>query len=373
MTERSSKIPSERLVQSAPEVATAFRAMRAAIEKAGPLDYATREYLMLAAFAAAGYEESFRIHAERAVKRGLSKAAMQQAVLVPFGATTAMLPVVRALEWIDEAFAKYVPEIHKATAPDGAVIGAARSGDGSPLLLVHGASSERARWRPVMPAFATRFTVYAMDRRGRGASTDAKEYSLEREVADVAALVDSIGGSVDVLAHSYGAICALEATRVTRNMRRLVLYEPPVPVEGEDTAALQGTIEEIEKHLARDDRAAALETFFARNLRMSEAEIARLRALPTWQARLGLAHTLARELREARRYRFDAARFKEYGIPTLLILGGDSPPRHQQASRQLQAALAGSKLAVLAGHKHVAMDTGTDLFTATVLDFFARS
>lgn len=375
MAEPPSKIPSERLRDSAPDVAAAFRTMRAAIEKAGPLDYTTREYLMLAAFAIAGYEESFRIHAERAVKRGLSKAALQQAVLVPFGATTAMLPVVRALEWIDEAFAKYAPEIHKVTAPDGAVIGAARSGDGSPLLLVHGASSERSRWRAVMPAFATRSTVYAMDRRGRGASTDAREYSLEREVADVAALVDSIGGPVDVLAHSYGAICALEATRATRNIRRLVLYEPPITVDGpaEDAKALEGTIEEIERHLVRDDRAAALESFFARNLRMSEAEIARVRAQPTWTARLALAHTLPRELREARRYRLDAARFRDYSIPTLLILGGDSPPRHQQASRLLQSALAGSKLAVLAGHKHVAMDTGTDLFTVTVLDFFARN
>jgi pimeloyl-ACP methyl ester carboxylesterase len=349
--------------------------MRAAIDKAGPLDYATREYLMLTAFAIAGYEESFRIHAERAVKRGLSKAAMQQAVLVPFGATTAMLPVVRALDWIDDAFAKYAPEIHKVTAPDGVVIGAARSGDGPPLLLVHGASSERSRWRAVMPAVGTRFTVFAMDRRGRGASTDAKEYNLEREVADVAAMVDSIGDPVDVLAHSYGAICALEATRVTRNMRRLVLYEPPILVEGtaEDAALFEGTIAEIEGRLARDERAGALESFFTRNLRMSEAEIARVRTQPSWPARLALAHTLPRELREARRYRFDAARFRDYRIPTLLMLGGDSPPRHQQASRLLQSALAGSKLAVLAGHKHVAMDTGTDVFTATVLDFFARN
>jgi len=50
----SSKIPSERLAEASPEVAAAFKSLRAAIEKHGPLDYATREYLMLAAFAAAG-------------------------------------------------------------------------------------------------------------------------------------------------------------------------------------------------------------------------------------------------------------------------------------------------------------------------------
>jgi len=373
MSERSSKIPSERLRESAPEVAASFRAMRAAIEKAGPLDYATREYLMLAAFAAAGFEESFRIHAERAVKRGLSKAAMQQAVLVPFGATTAMLPVVRALEWIDEAFARHAPQIHEVEVADGAVIGAGRTGDGPPLLLVHGATSDRSRWRPVLPALEARFTVYAMDRRGRGASTDAPQHSLEREVADVAATVDSIGGPVDVIAHSYGAICALEATRATRHMRRLVLYEPPIAVPGEDGAMLAATIEEIERHLSRNDPGAALTAFYSRNLRMPEAEIARLQSLPSWLARLAIAPTLPRELREARRYRLDAAAFRDYTIPTLLVLGGDSAPRHKEATALLQSALAGSKLAVLAGHKHVAMDTGAELFAATVLDFFARN
>jgi pimeloyl-ACP methyl ester carboxylesterase/alkylhydroperoxidase/carboxymuconolactone decarboxylase family protein YurZ len=373
MSERSSKIPSERLREGAPDVAASFRAMRAAIEKAGPLDYATREYLMLAAFAAAGFEESFRIHAERSVKRGLSRAAMQQAVLVPFGATTAMLPVVRALEWIDDAFARHGPEMHEVEVADGAVLGAAKTGDGPPLLLVHGASSDRSRWRPVLPPLEARFTVYAMDRRGRGASTDAPQHSLEREIADVAAMVDSIGGPVDVIAHSYGAICALEATRATRNMRRLVLYEPPVAVPGEDGAMLGATIEEIERHLARQDAAAALTAFYARNLRMPEAEIDRLRSLPSWPARLAVAPTLPRELREARRYRFDAAAFRGHSMPTLLILGGDSAPRHKEATALLQSALAGSKLALLAGHKHVAMDTGPELFAATVLDFFARS
>src|SRR5438067_5550345 len=214
----SGKIPSERLRDANSDVAVSFRALRAAIEKAGPLDYATREYLLLAAFAAAGYEESFRIHAKRAVERGLSKAAMQQAVLVPFGATTAMLPVVRALEWIDEAFAGHSPEIHSVTSRDGTAIGYARVGAGPALVLVHGATSERSRWRPVLGALASRFAVYAMDRRGRGASKDAGDYAIEREFADVAALVDSIGEPVTVIAHSYGAICALEATRLTSHI-----------------------------------------------------------------------------------------------------------------------------------------------------------
>lgn len=370
------KIPSERLRDANSEVATSFRQLRAAIDKAGPLDYATREYLMLAAFAAAGYEESFRIHARRAVERGLSKAAMQQAVLVPFGATTAMLPVVRALEWIDDAFVQHRPEIHSVSSRDGTAIGYTRSGAGPALVLVHGATSERSRWRPVLGALASRYTVYALDRRGRGASKDAADYAIEREFADVAALVDSISGPVAVIAHSYGAICALEATRLTPNIKRLVLYEPPIATQAmsaEDAAALEATIEEIERQLAREDRAGALETFYTRNLRMPEAELAAVRSLPNWPARLALAHTLPRELRETRRYRFDAGRFRNYAVPTLLVLGGDSVPRYHESTALLHRSLTGAKLAVLAGQKHTAIDAAPELFAATALDFLARN
>ena len=58
----------------------------------------------------------------------------------------------------------------------------------------------------MLPKLAERFTVYAMDRRGRAPSGDAKEYSISNEADDIAAVVDAIGGPVVVLAHSYGAL-----------------------------------------------------------------------------------------------------------------------------------------------------------------------
>ncbi len=35
-----------------------------------------------------------------------------------------------------------------------------------------------------------------------------EEYSIELEFDDVAAVIDGIGGDVDVLGHSHGAVCA---------------------------------------------------------------------------------------------------------------------------------------------------------------------
>jgi pimeloyl-ACP methyl ester carboxylesterase len=60
------------------------------------------------------------------------------------------------------------------------------SGDGPPIVLVHGTPADHTRWRPLLPYLERQVTVHAIDRRGRGGSGDAPEYSLEREYEDVA-------------------------------------------------------------------------------------------------------------------------------------------------------------------------------------------
>src|SRR5215203_2479450 len=66
------------------------------------------------------------------------------------------------------------------TSKDGTTIAYWRSGDGPPLVLVHGTTADHSRWTPVMPAFERRFTVCAIDRRGRGGSGDPDDYAIGR-------------------------------------------------------------------------------------------------------------------------------------------------------------------------------------------------
>src|SRR4051812_23654476 len=61
------------------------------------------------------------------------------------------------------------------------------------LLLVHGATADHTTWRKVGPRLAQRRSVFAMDRRGRGASGDGPAYAIEREYEDIAAAADAIG------------------------------------------------------------------------------------------------------------------------------------------------------------------------------------
>jgi pimeloyl-ACP methyl ester carboxylesterase len=98
---------------------------------------------------------------------------------------------------------------------DGTPIAHQRSGIGAPLVLVHGTGGAYTRWEPILTALQTHFTVYAVDRRGRGESGDADTYAIEREFEDIAAIVDSLGEPALLLGHSFGAICALEAALLT--------------------------------------------------------------------------------------------------------------------------------------------------------------
>src|SRR5262245_54898114 len=118
------------------------------------------------------------------------------------------------------------------TSVDNTAIAFARSGAGPPLVLVHGTTADHTRWKPLLPRLEADFTVYAVDRRGRGGSADALDYFIEREFDDIATVVDAIGEPVLLLGHSYGAICSLEASLRTRNVRKLVLYEPPIRTAG---------------------------------------------------------------------------------------------------------------------------------------------
>jgi pimeloyl-ACP methyl ester carboxylesterase len=132
------------------------------------------------------------------------------------------------------------------TSKDGTPISYWQSGQGSPLVLVHGTAADHGRWAPVLPAFEQRFSVCAIDRRGRGGSGDPEDhYAIEREFEDISTVVDSVGVPAVLLGHSYGALCALETVLLTRKVRKLVLYEPGIEVAGQEIYP-QEVIERLE-------------------------------------------------------------------------------------------------------------------------------
>lgn len=254
------------------------------------------------------------------------------------------------------------------TSADGTTIGWETSGSGPPLLLVHGTTADHTRWAGISPQLEQHYTVHAMDRRGRGASTDDPEgYHVLREAEDVAAVIDAIGEPVDVLGHSHGGLCSLEGALLTDGVRKMVLYEPPIPTGVEMYPP--GAPDRMQAMIDDGKLEGALELFFREVVRMPDHEFVEYRELPVWKRRIQLAPTIPRELTVDRSYRFDAGKFADLHLPVLLLLGGDSPPIFQKAIETADAALPDSRVVVLPSQQHIAMDTNPELFMSEVLDF----
>jgi pimeloyl-ACP methyl ester carboxylesterase len=122
--------------------------------------------------------------------------------------------------------------MHTTTSRDGTTVAYVSEGHGDPLVLVPGAFSYRRYPGLVKLAgpLAARFTVYSYDRRGRGDSGDTKPYAVEREIEDLAAVIDAAGGHAHVWGLSSGAVPALEAAAAGLPIRRLAVHEPPFVV-----------------------------------------------------------------------------------------------------------------------------------------------
>ena len=254
--------------------------------------------------------------------------------------------------------------LEHVTSSDGTRIGYRRSGEGPPLVLAHGATSAHWSFRFVVPLLADRFSVHAVDRRGRGDSGDQAEYAIEREFEDLAAVVDSIHEPANLFGHSYGATAALGAALVARNLQKLILYEasPGFTVVARDDVA------RIDELVARDEREEALVHAF-RSLGLTPDEVEQLRDSPTWSARVAAAHTLAREIRAEEAYRVDGERFRALAVPALLLLGDESPSWAEEGTERIRAALPNARVAVLRGQGHMANVTAPELLADEIARF----
>jgi pimeloyl-ACP methyl ester carboxylesterase len=260
-------------------------------------------------------------------------------------------------------------QVDTVVSADGTPIAVWRSGTGPPLVLVHGATADHSRWAPALPALEEHFTVMAMDRRGRGRSGDADEYALERETEDVVAVVESAGEEVNLLGHSHGGVCAVEAARLTDALQKLILYEPPMGF----LVAPAEVVQRLGELLDAGEREEMLTFFMRQVVGLPEEQVDLMRSLPAWQARLAAADTIPREELANREYAWEPDRFRDVHVPALYLQGGDSPEPFRLAGEALASALPDCRVVVMPGQSHTAIDTGTDLFTTEVLSFLRPS
>jgi pimeloyl-ACP methyl ester carboxylesterase len=289
----------------------------------------------------------------------------------PDGATLALFEVA----------AQDAPAAQATPAAPSQSTGAAGTPEPAPraalpaLLLVHGATADHTTWRTVGPALASTRRVLAIDRRGRGASTDGTDYSIEREYDDIAAVAQALaattGGPIDVVGHSYGGRVALGASLRTPAIRRLVVYEgAPVP-PGESYGA-PGLVEDVRAALDRGDNEAALSTFLQGIVGLSDAALDSYRSEPVWPARVAAAPTILREIEAEASPAASIDALGRATEPVLLILGSVSRSPFRIGTDALAERLADARVEVIKGAAHAAHHTHVDAFVRIVEAFLDR-
>ena len=262
------------------------------------------------------------------------------------------------------------PQLVTINSVDGTPIALWKSGSGPSVLMVPGTSADHSAWDSVAALLADSFSVYTMDRRGRGASGDAGSYAIEREFEDVAAAANALPAPVHLFGHSFGGTCALEAALRTQNLASLMIYEGgPKPhgmrIIGDEFIA------NLEQLIADGNREEALSTFMLNAAGVTPEELPVLRQHHAWPSRVAAAHTIPRELRAVNDYGADMSKLATLTIPTLLIVGSETEPRRREMFERVVTLLPNARLAVLSGQRHAAHQTAPALLAATLRDFLA--
>ncbi|SDI28606.1 alpha/beta fold hydrolase [Nonomuraea jiangxiensis] len=144
------------------------------------------------------------------------------------------------------------------TSADGTTIGYRKLGAGPGLLLVSGGYLAAQHYMALARPLSSTFTVYVMDRRGRGRSGPPGErYRMARECEDVAALLAGTGTRL-VFGHSSGGLIALQAALESPAITKVAVYEPALSMYGAFDLSWRAR---FERELDRGRPAEALVTF----------------------------------------------------------------------------------------------------------------
>ena len=203
-----------------------------------------------------------------------------------------------------------------------------------PLVLVHGANGDRDTFALIEGLLAERHSVWVYSRRGRGGSGDGPDYSLQKEVDDVLALLAAAGDPAHLVGHSGGALYCLLAAMQGPPLRSLVLYEPPWRLNRFDTTV----IDDVQAALDAGNADRALEIFFA-SVGGADHEVEVLRSLePVWQRIREGVQRVPRETRLTPEERGRVMAFRPPDVATLYIYGEETDRRSFRPLRTLPNA-----------------------------------
>jgi pimeloyl-ACP methyl ester carboxylesterase len=184
------------------------------------------------------------------------------------------------------------------TSADGSRIAYDRSGSGPAVILVGGALGYRKfkKMEELAELLSERCTVINYDRRGRGDSTEEQPFShtgaLDREIEDIAALIDAEGGRASLWGWSSGGALAVRAAGAKIGVERVSVYEVPFMVDPDHDRPTPDYGERLDELVAADDRNGAVRHFMRNSMGIPAPFVAAMRLMPMWKGLKSTAHTL---------------------------------------------------------------------------------
>jgi pimeloyl-ACP methyl ester carboxylesterase len=249
--------------------------------------------------------------------------------------------------------------MNKVMSADGTAIVYDRAGQGPAVILVDGALCSRAQgpMPELAKQLASRFTVYNYDRRGRGDSGDAEVYAIEREVEDLAALIEEAGGTAYVYGSSSGAALALEAAAAGLPISKVAAFEAPFVVDDSRKPIPRTWAADMAELAAADRRGDAIRYFMTKGIGLPGLVVTMMKLMPAWKQMKAVAHTLPYDATVLRENCFgqplDASQWESVKAPALVVGGGKSPQWMRTSVKAVAAAVPGAEHREIPGQNHM--------------------
>lgn len=258
------------------------------------------------------------------------------------------------------------------------------TGNGEPVIFIHGGSGEYSDWATLSESYAKDFRVITYSRRYNYPNQNKpiiENFSEETEADDLAKMVQKLNlEPVHLVGHSFGSLTALAfAIKYPELTRSLVLSEPPIMNWLTDLEGGQSEYEKFHNVLMRPvkiafdlrDTNAVLRHmttyFYGEDLSAKLPANVRTKLtnnFPEWQALVNSPKAFTTVRRE------DVSSLK---MPVLIISGGKSFASLQLISRELVRILPHAKHFHVAEGSHDYWLTHSKDVSGAVHDFLENS
>lgn len=258
---------------------------------------------------------------------------------------------------------------------DGTQIAFDQIGNGPVVILVDSALASRTLCVKLAKLLAEEFTVINYDRRGRGDSTDIQPYAVEREVEDIEALIDTLGGSAFIFGSSSGAVLALEAAnKLPSKIKKQILYEPPFIVDDSRPPMSDDFLDQVKGLLAENKRSSALKLFFSTAMGIPGIFIFIMSLMPSWSQSKAVAHTLPYDLEILGNTQqgkpLSADRWSAAKMPTLVLTGEKSETFFRKTGDSLSEVLPSAEHKILKDQHHGSVVMSPNVVASEMMQFF---